>query len=61
MKHVVLTLALFPALAIAVQITMTNPQEEPDGERENAMHVSEQHLLVYSGDALTVLPVLQDV
>jgi hypothetical protein len=28
MKHFVLTLALFPALAIAGQITMTNPQEE---------------------------------
>ncbi|MCK7228788.1 hypothetical protein L8P27_13235 [Enterobacter asburiae] len=28
MKHVVLTLSLFPALAIAGQITMTNPQEE---------------------------------
>lgn len=43
----------------------TNYDDQPaggtDGERENAMHVSEQHLLVYSGDELTVLPVLQDV
>ncbi|TYF51822.1 hypothetical protein DJ547_09510 [Enterobacter hormaechei] len=28
MKHLVLTLALLPALANAGQITMTNPQEE---------------------------------
>lgn len=43
----------------------TNYDDQPaggiDGEQENTMHVSEQHQLVYSGDALTVLPVLQDV
>jgi hypothetical protein len=45
MKHLVLTLALLPALANAGQITMI-PTGGTDGERKNAVRLSEQQLPV---------------
>ena len=38
---------LFSPLAVAGQITMTDPQQGNDGERKDALHIPEQHLPVH--------------